>query len=339
MPNLPKLKKSVNYSYYTDVLWCCVPLTAMSCYYYGARPLLLLLTALITAYLCDCLVAPLHGEGYRPREWSSECFGALIALMMPATVPYGILVISVVVAILAKETFGGEGHYPFHPAAVGLAVAAVSWPDILFRYPAPGTQLPLLDSYSGMPLTAGMNATLQAGGLPSASTVNLLTGNVAGPMGTGAVLVMLACALLLLCRGHLRLSVLIPYLIVLVALPWLLPHLNELPTLSAPWEYVRQRIYLEKYILLSGTSLFGGIFLASEPVTCPNRLTSRIIYGLALGGVAVAFRYFSVYETGICFALLIVQAFPEWLDRVGRRAERIRFREKEAQQRGKHELE
>ena len=43
----------------------------MSCYYYGARPALLALVAAATAYLCDCVLAPLHGHGYQPHEPSS----------------------------------------------------------------------------------------------------------------------------------------------------------------------------------------------------------------------------------------------------------------------------
>ncbi len=335
MPRLPRIEKSVNYDYYADLLWCCVPLMAMSVYYYGLRPLLLMAVALLTAYICDCLVTPLHAAGYRPHEPSSECFAALITLLMPATVPYAILVVAVITAVMAKEAFGGEGHYPFHPTAVGIAVAAISWPNTLFSYPIPGTKLPLWNP-TDVTLTSGMQATLRTGGLPSASTMNLLVGNVEGPLGTCAVLVICACGLFLLVRKHLHLSIFLPYLAVLVVLPWLFPSLNELPNLSFPWEYVRQRIYLEKYILLSGTSLFGGLFLASEPVTCPNRTASRIIYGLVLGVAAVAFRYFSIYETGICFALLIVGAFPEWLDLVGRRAERMRFMKKEEKRLAKH---
>ena len=49
--------------------------------------------------------------------------------------------------------------------------------------------------------------------------------------------------------------------------PWLFPHLNELPAFSWPWEFIRQRIYLEKYTLLSGTALFGAFFLICEPVS------------------------------------------------------------------------
>ena len=332
MQNRNSIERSANFGYYADILWCCVPLMVMACFYYGPRPLLLMLTGLFTAYVCDCLAAPLHGPNYRPHEPSSEAFAALIVLMMPASVPYGVVIAAVIMAVLIKETFGGEGHYPFHPAAVGVAVAALSWPGEVFRYPAPGTVLPLWD-VPDEALSAGMNAALSGGGLPSDTTMNLFTGAVAGPLGTGAILVILACALFLLVRGHLQLSTLLPYLIVCIAVPWLLPQLNDLPAFSLPWEYVRQRVYLEKYIILGGSMLFGGIFLACEPVTQPARLSSRIIYGLLLGVAATVFRYNTVYETGICFALLIVGAFPEWLDRVARRAERMRFRKKEEKRR------
>jgi len=86
MPNRKKVERSANYSYYSDLLWCTVPLIGMSWYYYGARPVLLLLAALLTAYLCDCALAPLHGTGYQSHEPSSECFAALIALLMPANI-------------------------------------------------------------------------------------------------------------------------------------------------------------------------------------------------------------------------------------------------------------
>ena len=330
MANRMKIERSENYDYYRDLLWCSVPLIGMAWYYYGPRPVLLLLTGLLTAYLCDCALAPLHGAGYHSHEPSSECFAALIVLMMPATVPYAVVVAAVIAAVLVKEAFGGEGHYPFHPAAVGMAVAGISWPDAVYQYPAPGIWLPVW-GVSDADLVEGMNATLRDGGLPSASTMNLLTGNVSGGLGTTAALVVIACGLFLLVRRRIRLSVLIPFLIFCIGLPWLLPQLNELPVVSWPWEYVRQRIYLEKYIILSGTMLFGGLFLICEPVTMPNRTSSRIVYGAALGIATYAFRVFSPYESAACLALLIVGAIPEWLDLISHRTERIRFMRKEEQ--------
>ena len=302
MAKQPTIERSENYGYYSDLLWCAVPLTGMAWYYYGLRPVLLMLAALVTAYLCDCALAPLHGEGYRANEPSSECFAALIVLMMPASVSYGIVIVAVIAAVLVKEAFGGEGHYPFHPAAVGAAIAGVSWPEHVYYYPAPGTQLPIWGEINDN-LVQGMNESLRSGGLPSASTMNLLTGNVSAGIGTGAALVILACGLFLLVRGR----------------------------VSWPWEFIRQRIYLEKYTLLSGTALFGAFFLICEPVTMPNRTSSRLIYGAALGIATYAFRIFSPYQSAICFALLIVGAIPEWLDLISHRTERIRFMKKEEQ--------
>ena len=184
MAKQPTIERSENYGYYSDLLWCAVPLTGMAWYYYGLRPVLLMLAALVTAYLCDCALAPLHGEGYRANEPSSECFAALIVLLMPASVSYGIVIVAVIAAVLGKEAVGGEGHYPFHPAAVGAAIAGVSWPEHVYYYPAPGTQLPIWGEINDN-LVQGMNESLRSGGLPSASTMNLLTGNVSAGIGTG----------------------------------------------------------------------------------------------------------------------------------------------------------
>ena len=213
---------------------------------------------------------------------------------------------------------------------MGAAIAGVSWPEHVYYYPAPGTQLPIWGEINDN-LVQGMNESLRSGGLPSASTMNLLTGNVSAGIGTGAALVILACGLFLLVRGRVRLSVLIPFMIAVIGIPWLFPHLNELPAFSWPWEFIRQRIYLEKYTLLSGTALFGAFFLICEPVTMPNRASSRLIYGAALGIATYAFRIFSPYQSAICFALLIVGAIPEWLDLISHRTERIRFMKKEEQ--------
>ncbi|MGG6498694.1 UNVERIFIED_CONTAM: hypothetical protein NY603_37785, partial [Bacteroidetes bacterium 56_B9] len=73
-------------------------------------------------------------------------------------------------------------------------------------------QLPLFGSVNTT-LGAGMNATLREGGLPSASTMNLLTGNVSAAIGTSAALVVMACGLFLRVRGHIKRSVVIPFVI------------------------------------------------------------------------------------------------------------------------------
>ena len=49
------------------------------------------------------------------------------ALMMPASVPYYVVVVAVLAGdLLGKEVFGGVGCYPFHPVAVGYAIACAN---------------------------------------------------------------------------------------------------------------------------------------------------------------------------------------------------------------------
>lgn len=130
MPKRMKVERSPNYSYYSDILWCSLPLVGMSCYFYGLRPVLLFLAALLTAYLCDCALAPLHGTGYQSHEPSSECFAALIVLMMPASISYPIVIAAVIVAVLVKE-----------PSAVRGTIRSTRLPSASWSPASPGLRM------------------------------------------------------------------------------------------------------------------------------------------------------------------------------------------------------
>ena len=110
--------------YYKHICFLCVPLLCVSCYLYGLRPLLLCGFALLMGNLCDRLISLLRRRVYRPGDYSNESFALVIALLMPATVDWYVLAAAIVAGVLiGKEVFGGYGSYPFHPAAVGYAVA------------------------------------------------------------------------------------------------------------------------------------------------------------------------------------------------------------------------
>ena len=178
--------------YYKHVFWLCVPLLCMACYFYGARPLLLCGIALLTGNLCDRLVALLRHRVYTNKDLSNESFSLIIALLMPATVDIYVLVVAVLAGVLiGKEVFGGYGSYPFNPAAVGYAVAAVSWPEQVVRYPQPYTPLPLWDA-SAVPVSSTIEDTLRSGGILNLNSLAVALGEFAAPMGTGAALVILA---------------------------------------------------------------------------------------------------------------------------------------------------
>ncbi len=303
-----------NARYYSDLILCCIPVLLMSMFFYGLRPLLLGIVAMVTGNLIDRLMAVLRDREYDPHEHSSECFALVLALLMPASVPYYVVVVAVLAAdLLGKEVFGGVGCYPFHPVAVGYAIACANWPGLMFQYPQPMNWLPLFDM-SSVALSDSADMALRNGGLPTMGNLNLLLGNFTGPLGTTCVVVILACGLLLLLRRHLDLVSSFSFLAACAVFVWLFPRLGGV-SFGWPWQDITLRATMLRYELITNPLLFTAVFLLSEPVTRPKARASRVIFGAGLGILTMLLYYHGSRETGVAFALLIMNSLSSWLDR------------------------
>ena len=301
--------------YYKHICWMVVPLLWMSCYFYGPRPLLLCGVALLVGNLCDRLISLLRRRVYQPKDYSNESFALIIALLMPATVDWYVLAAAVLAGVLiGKEVFGGYGSYPFHPAAVGYVVAAVSWPEQVFRYPQPYASIPLWDA-SGVAVSSTISDTLRSGGLINISALSLVLGEYAAPMGTGAAIVLVACGLFLWMQKDVRLSASLSFLITAGLIVFFFPRQLGLTEGTAFTAGLVFRLRCVRDEMLTGAMLFSAVFLLNEPYTCAHHRLGRILYGVMVGAFTMGFRYFGVYETGVCFAILAVNSISGWLDR------------------------
>ena len=301
--------------YYLHVCFMTIPLLCMACFLYGLRPLLLCGAALLTGNLCDRLVSLLRRRVYRAGDFSNESFALIIALLMPATVDWYVVIMAVLAGVLiGKEVFGGYGSYPFNPAAVGYAVAAVSWPEQVFRYPAPYANIPLWDA-SGVATSSTISDTLRSGGLINISALSLVLGEYAAPMGTGAAIVLVACGLFLWMQKDVRLSASLSFLITAGLIVFFFPRQLGLTEGTAFTAGLVFRLRCVRDEMLTGAMLFSAVFLLNEPYTCAHHRLGRILYGVMVGAFTMGFRYFGVYETGVCFAILAVNSISGWLDR------------------------
>ena len=292
-----------------------MPLLCVSCYLYGLRPLLLCGFAVLMGNLCDRLISLLRRRVYQAGDYSNESFALVIALLMPATVDWYVLAAAILAGVLiGKEVFGGYGSYPFHPAAVGYAVAAVSWPEQVFRYPAPYANIPLWDA-SGVATSSTISDTLRSGGLINISALSLVLGEYAAPMGTGAAIVLVACGLFLWMQKDVRLSASLSFLITAGLIVFFFPRQLGLTEGTAFTAGLVFRLRCVRDEMLTGAMLFSAVFLLNEPYTCAHHRRGRILYGVMVGAFTMGFRYFGVYETGVCFAILAVNSISGWLDR------------------------
>lgn len=300
--------------YYKHICFMAVPVLCMACFLYGVRPLLLCGIAVLAGNLCDRLVSLLRRRVYQGSDFSNESFALVIALLMPVTVDIYVLIAAVVAGVLiGKEIFGGYGSYPFNPAAVGYVVAAVSWPEQVFRYPQPYTNIPLWDT-SMVPVSSAIEDTLRSGGMLNIGSPALGLGEYAAPMGTGAALVILACGLFLWTQKDAHMSASISFLVTCAVIAFFFPRQAGLAD-SAVLSNILPRLQCVRDELLTGAILFSAVFLINEPYTCVHHRMGRVLYGVLVGVVSMGFRYYGVYETGVCFALLVVNSVSAWIDR------------------------
>ena len=247
--------------YYLHVCFMTIPLLCMACFLYGLRPLLLCGAALLTGNLCDRLVSLLRRRVYRAGDFSNESFALIIALLMPATVDWYVVIMAVLAGVLiGKEVFGGYGSYPFNPAAVGYAVAAVSWPEQVFRYPQPYTNIPLWDA-TGVPVSSTISDTLRSGGSLNIGAISLVLGEYAAPMGTGAALILLACGLFLWLQKDVRLGASVSFVVTCALIAFLFPRQVGVNGVD-----IALRLQCVRDELLTGAMLFSAVFLLNEPL-------------------------------------------------------------------------
>lgn len=287
-----------------NMLIVLIALLVMPVVHYGWRPV-------VTATICvlTCLVSSIlyyltaHKE-ILIADGAFAVTGMIIALMLPVNVSWYVAIIASAFAMLvAKLPFGGTGNSPFNPAAAGLAFVTISFPSEVFQYfdISSGEKLPPFAGILEVPLTASPTALLKTGARPTNVLRDMLTGGFVGPVGTTAVLVLVACACFLLLRRMAHWEPMVFFLLGGALYSLLFPRVSGLDSVL--------------YEVLSGSFLFVAIFLTSEPGTTPRQPIGRAIYGFLGGVITLLYRNFGAYEQGGCFAILIINALSPTIDR------------------------
>ena len=70
------------------------------------------------------------------------------------------------------------------------------------------------------------------------------------------------------------------------------------------------------YSLCSGGVMLGAIFMATDYATSPATPMGQIVYGIGCGALTVLFRYFGLFPEGVTYAILLMNAFVWFIDRL-----------------------
>ena len=277
-----------------DVVLALLPALTVGVIVLGWRALLVTLISVAAAVAAEWFYGLLTKTCNTTIDGSAMVTGLLLAMTLPASVPYWQAAVGSIFAILfVKALCGGLGQNIFNPALAGRAFLMLIFPAGLTQYYALGADAVT----SATPLH---HMVMPA--LPEESLLDMFLGNCPGSIGEISALALLLGGAYLVWRKVISPRIPLAYLGT-VAVLTLIFYKSDAPV---QWML---------YSLLSGGVMLGAIFMATDYATSPVTAWGQIIYGVGCGVLTVIFRYFGLFPEGVTYAILLMNALVWGIDR------------------------
>ena len=276
-----------------DVMLALTPALAVGVVRFGMDALILTLVCMASAVAAEWVYGKLTKSRNTTVDGSALVTGMLLAMTLPHTCPLWLGAAGSVFAIIfVKCLCGGLGQNIFNPALAARAAMMVVYPVGLTRY---------MDIDGVTAATPLHHMVMPA--LPEETLAQMFLGNCPGSIGEISALALLAGGCYLLLRKVISARIPVAYLGT-VALLTLVFSKTDAPVM---WML---------YTLCSGGVMLGAIFMATDYATSPATPMGQIVYGIGCGALTVFFRYFGLFPEGVTYAILLMNAFVWFIDRL-----------------------
>lgn len=235
--------------------------------------------------------------------------GMLIPLIVPIDVPLWMVAVATIFAVvIGKEVFGGTGMNIVNPALTARAF-------LFFAYPShmSGDKVWIEGLSSGQGIADGFSGATPLAEAAAGNTQNLpsvlemFIGNIPGSIGETSTLAILLGAIFLLYTGVGSWKIMLSFFVGGLAMGLIL---NGFATDTNP--YMELPAY--QHLLLGGFA-FGGVFMATDPVTAAQTERGKWIYGFLAGFIAILVRVLNpAYPEGVMLAILLMNVFAPLVD-------------------------
>ena len=276
-----------------DVVVALLPALAVGTWILGFRALAVTAVSMVSAVGAEWLYCKVTGKQNTLRDCSALVTGMLLALTLPASVPFGIVVLGSVFAIVfAKCMCGGLGQNIFNPALAARAF-------LMLLFPAALTHYETIDGFSSAtPLHRMVMPTL-----PDNSLLDMFLGRIPGSIGELSALALLLGGVFLVARK-----------VISPKIP--LAYLGSVAVLTFVFSKTGNPISWMLYSLLGGGVMLGAIFMATDYATSPVTPMGQILYGIGCGALTVFFRYYGLFPEGVTYAILLMNLATWGIDRI-----------------------
>jgi len=303
-----------------------VPVIGVSAWFLGAGILLNLGFAIILCISLEYLTLKIRARPARQflTDGSAIVTGTLLALALPPLVPWWVIATACLFAIVvAKHLYGGLGFNVFNPAMVGYVVVLIAFPQYLASWPLinPGIETAslstVLDTFVNGTSPAILAPDIFTGATPLDSvkihlgqmrTIDEIHqlpgfGEIGGYGWIWINLAALTGGFWLLTAKVIRWHIPIAMLTGLAGLAFIFYALDSATHPSPIFE------------LLSGGTMLGVFFIATDPVTAAASNRGRLIYGAGIGILCFSLRRWGSNPDGLAFAVLLMNMAVPLIDR------------------------
>ena len=286
-----------------DVFIALLPATIWGIYVFGWRAALVVLTCVISSVAFEALTQLLLRRPITIADCSAAVTGLLLGLNLSPTVPiYAAILGSAFAIVVVKQLFGGIGKNIMNPALAARVFLMLCWTNGMTVFPAAYDRVGIGHAADAVSSATPLVA-LKQGLLPEGIGIaELFFGKTGGCIGEISVLMLLIGGIYLLVRRVITWHIPVSFLGTVAVLTLLFPRGD-----ADPFTFMLSS-------LCSGGLVLGAFFMATDYVTSPVTWLGRLIYGFGCGVLVVMIRYFSGYNEGVSFAILIMNALVWYLD-------------------------
>ena len=278
-----------------DVIIALIPTLLVGIVRFGMNALVVTLVSIAAAVAAEWLCGMVVYHKNTVKDLSSVVTGLLLALTLPATVPYWAVALGSAFAIIVvKGLCGGLGKNIFNPALGARAFLMLICPVYLVRYVAPG-------AVDGVASATPLHHMVMPA-LPEESIADMFLGNIGGCIGEVCTAALLLGGIYLIWKGVI--SVRIPA-----------AYLGTVAVLTLVFSKGDNAVAWMLYSLLGGGVVLGAFFMATDYATSPVTPKGQIVYGIGCGVLTVIFRYFGLFPEGVTYAILLMNACAWAIDR------------------------
>ena len=277
------------------VIIALLPASLFGIFNFGYKALVLILVTIASCLASEWIFDKIVHKKNSLPDLSAVVTGLLLALNLPAGLPWWEAVIGSVFAIvIVKMLFGGLGQNFMNPALGGRCFLLIAFAADMTNFSSAK-----FEAYSGAtPL--GM---IRNEGLSSVNIMDMLTGKIPGTIGETSVIAILIGAIFLILMGVIDLKIPASYIITFAVFMFIFGA-DRFNTTYVVAE------------LCGGGLMLGAFFMATDYVTSPITPMGQILFGICCGLLTGIFRCFGANAEGVSFAIILSNLLVPLIEKI-----------------------